>query len=217
MTGVPDALRAWWSRVDPAQLDNVSASTGRIEVLQRVAKMLSPGDRVLDLGCGPGLLAREAKRPDILGVDMSPAMVAAASQWMDTAVAENILEYWPTESPHVVVLCNVLESYSLEVRRMLYSHVREFLAPGGRIIVVVAAGKTGLGSASESVLDLVFPTAAPVQADSIEEELALAGFDVALPELLRPKPAKQAEAVPGEATKTERRSYAVLVGKRPAV
>ncbi|CAE7608986.1 DNMT3A [Symbiodinium pilosum] len=77
---------------------------------------------------------------------------------MDTVVTENLLEFYPNDSPDAVVLANVLEPYPAEVRRLLFAHVHHFLRPGGQIIVAVTIGETGLGTASESVLDLIFPS-----------------------------------------------------------
>eukprot|EP00931_Biecheleriopsis_adriatica_P002624 TRINITY_DN103610_c0_g1_i1.p1 TRINITY_DN103610_c0_g1~~TRINITY_DN103610_c0_g1_i1.p1 ORF type:complete len:250 (+),score=51.31 TRINITY_DN103610_c0_g1_i1:88-750(+) len=208
MHGVPDSLRSWWSRIAPAELDRVTEDSGRSAVLEHVARLLRPSKRVLDLGCGSGLLARQADRPDILGVDMSPSMVAEASKHMDTALVENILEYFPSDCPDAVVLCNVLEPYSAEVRQLLFTHVLEFLAPGGQVIVVIGVGSSGLGSEAESALDLVFPTATPIKPDVVEEDLALAGFEVAMPELVSIKPPAK------ETSKSERRSFAVIVGRK---
>ncbi|CAJ1327231.1 unnamed protein product [Effrenium voratum] len=164
----------------------VTESSGRLEVLRHVASVVQSSRYVVELGCGTGLLAREAARPDIVGVDMCSAMVkkACSSSRMDTALVDNILEFYPVDSPDAVVLCNVLEPYSSEVRKLLFSHIMDFLSPGGLVVVAVMVGKTGLGTEFESVLDLVFPSANPVHPGDIEEELAMIGFDVAVPELI---------------------------------
>lgn len=58
-------------------------------LIGRVAKMtgLKPGERVLDLGCGPGLLALPFARlgASVIGVDPEPDMLAAASAAADEA------------------------------------------------------------------------------------------------------------------------------------
>ncbi|CAK9105526.1 unnamed protein product [Durusdinium trenchii] len=105
-------------------------------------------------------------------VDMCAAMVGRASEHMDVTTQENLLEFFPPQSPDAVVLCNVIEPYSPEARRLLFSHIMEFLSLKGRLIVVIAIGQAGLGTEFESVLDLVFPTAV-VLAIQLELRFAL--------------------------------------------
>eukprot|EP00933_Yihiella_yeosuensis_P055756 TRINITY_DN54650_c0_g1_i1.p1 TRINITY_DN54650_c0_g1~~TRINITY_DN54650_c0_g1_i1.p1 ORF type:complete len:262 (-),score=53.80 TRINITY_DN54650_c0_g1_i1:15-773(-) len=209
LEGVPDTLRSWWSRVKPEELRNATTTFGRIEVIEQVAQLLKPGEKVLDLGCGPGLLAQTASRRDIKGIDMAPAMIVAAQAWMDDVMPDNILEYFPSDSPDTVVLCNVLESYSAEVRSLLLRHVQQFLSPGGRVIIVIpvssAAGPKDKGITVDTALDLLFPTAAAVQPDELEDELVMAGFNVNSPELVQ---IKKSEA-------GQRLMYAIMVGKKP--
>ncbi|CAK9105529.1 unnamed protein product [Durusdinium trenchii] len=108
----------------------------------------------------------------IAKVDMCAAMVGRASEHMDVTTQENLLEFFPPQSPDAVVLCNVIEPYSPEARRLLFSHIMEFLSLKGRLIVVIAIGQAGLGTEFESVLDLVFPTAV-VLAIQLELRFAL--------------------------------------------
>jgi len=216
--GVPDGLRSWWQAADPAALERATIRSGRCDVLAHITKLLRGSSIVLDLGCGAGLLAREAGRRDIVGVDMSPAMVRTAQQWMDVVLLDNILEHYPTEGPDAVVLCNVLEPYSTDMRRLLFKHVFQFLKPNGRVIVVTATGGLGnIGSETETGLDLVFPTVTDtvVQPNDIEEDLMLEGLERLSAELLETRTVNHAGAMPGEVPRTERRNYAVIVGRKP--
>lgn len=218
LDGVPHALRAWWLRTAPAELERATLRSGRCDMLAHVARLLRRGERVLDLGCGPGLLAREAGRRDFLGVDMSPAMVRAARRWMDEVLPDNILDYYPSERIDTAVLASVLEPYPGEVRRLLLAHVFDFLPPGGRVVVAVAVRHGGLGSDTECGLDLVFPSACEAPGpDDIEEELMLAGFDVASAELVKTQTLNHTSVLPGEEPKAERRTYAVVIGRRAIV
>merc|ERR1719353_720578 len=138
--GVPDSLRTWWSRIDPKDLESSTLRTGRIDVISHICRRLRTGGRVIDLGCGCGLLAKEAGRRDIVGIDISPAMVRAAREVMDLVLAESFLEYYPSERFDTAVLCNVLEPYPEELRRLVFHHTIEFVNPGGQVIVVIATG-----------------------------------------------------------------------------
>jgi len=58
------------------------------------ALRLAPGERVLDIGCGPGttaieLATRVAPGGEVVGVDISPAMVAAATRRVSAAGVSN--------------------------------------------------------------------------------------------------------------------------------
>jgi SAM-dependent methyltransferase len=221
--GVSDASRSWWSRTDPAELLRVSDITGRLKAIERVSALVADRGRVLDLGCGPGLLAKAAGRRDIVGVDMSPQMIAAAQEWMDLVLPENLLEFYPSEPMDAVVMCNVLEPYPAEVRQLVLSHSLDFLAPGGLAVVVVAAGASGLGSGSESGLDLLFPTVAGggAKPEDVEDDIQLAGFDLVSAELVDTRPpgtrpgTATSEATSEAAKLPDRKSFAVLVGRRP--
>lgn len=218
LLGVPESLRAWWARTDPAEVAKETARSGRSAVLLKVAKLLRKDERVLDLGCGPGCLAKEAGRRDIMGVDMVPAMLGAARQWMDATVPDNMLEYFPEEAVDAVVLCNVLEPYTSQVRRVLFAHCCDFLRPGGRVVIVASLGGAARAG-TEGAVDLVFPTCSAIGGDgaspeALEEELASAGLELVSTELLETR-AADVEAVPGDAVKAERRSYALLVARTP--
>jgi SAM-dependent methyltransferase len=223
LRGVPDALRAWWARAEPAELERTTLRSGRSDVLAHVSQLLRAEEVVLDLGCGPGLLAKEAKRRDIVGLDMEPAMVKAARTWMDHVLEENLLEHYPVEPCDTVVLCNVLEPYPREVRRLVLGHAFEFLRPGGRVVLVMDLGRalaTDAGAATGcGGFDLVFPEASGGKAarpEEIEEDLILSGFDLDSTELLTTKTLNHTAVLPGEEPKAECRSYAVLVGRSPA-
>ncbi|CAK0891852.1 unnamed protein product [Prorocentrum cordatum] len=216
-------LHVRWAQTDPVEFRRATENSGRLGAVERVGALVSGCQRVLDLGCGPGLLARESGRRDIVGVDMSPKMVGAARAWMDLVLQENLLEHYPSEPVDAVVLCNVLEPYPPEVRRLLLGHALESLRPGGMVVVVVAARGGGtLGSGGDGGLDIVFPTVpcGAASPEDIEDDLQLVGLELACAELVDTRPAPDrpgtasAAGPSEEAPKADRRSYAIVVGRR---
>ncbi|WP_433164616.1 methyltransferase domain-containing protein [Kribbella sp. CA-247076] len=113
----------------------------------RMALALRPGDRVLDVGVGPGLLAAEMA-PEvgpggrICGIDVSESMLAIASARADVPGGPGIeLELasatslpYPAESFDVVVSTQVFE-YVDDVIGAL-QEVRRVLRPAGRVVLL---------------------------------------------------------------------------------
>ena len=61
---------------------------------------LGPGDRVLDVACGTGIVARLVKeRPGagggVVGVDLNPRMLAVARRVAPTIATSLAMWYWP--------------------------------------------------------------------------------------------------------------------------
>jgi SAM-dependent methyltransferase len=81
---------AWERRAD--SLDAFSDSYG-IPTMDALG--VKPGERVLEVGCGPGttaieLATRVAPDGEVVGVDISPAMVAAATRRAAAAGVDNV-------------------------------------------------------------------------------------------------------------------------------
>jgi SAM-dependent methyltransferase len=115
----------------------------RREALRLLA--LAPGERVLDIGCGPGFVAAElgaAVGPEgaVHALDSSPAMVemtrrrCAPSSWITVAPGDAATLELPDASFDAVVSIQVHE-YVSEIEAALRD-VQRVLRPGGRALVV---------------------------------------------------------------------------------
>lgn len=133
-----------------ARLERIYAAPGIVEQRARTRAALGAlaGERGLDVGCGPGLLACELAREVgptglIVGIDSSPDMLAAAQARAAREGLEDRLQLrpgdaarldFPADSFDFVVAVQVY-LYVLEVEQALVEAAR-VLRPGGRLVIV---------------------------------------------------------------------------------
>jgi SAM-dependent methyltransferase len=140
-----------------AALGIVASLEGRgrssyINMVRAVLDMaqLQPGEVVLDVGCGSGVVVREVARRTaganrLIGVDMSPYLLSEARQLARQCGYEDRIEFQegraealplPDDSIDVTLSCTVMEEGDAD--RMLVELIR-VTKPGGRIAVIVRA------------------------------------------------------------------------------
>jgi ubiquinone/menaquinone biosynthesis C-methylase UbiE len=104
-----------------------------------------PGERILDIGSGPGLLASEIGEivgpgGHVFGVDLSPHMQAMATRrcadkpWIEFQTADAVCLPCPDGAFDVVVSTQVFE-YISDVTKAL-KEVSRVLRPGGRLLIL---------------------------------------------------------------------------------
>jgi ubiquinone/menaquinone biosynthesis C-methylase UbiE len=125
-------------RYDQRWAGYVAASTA----LAAARVSLAPGQRLLDVGCGTGVLLERlaAHAPDarFVGVDATPGMLARARARLGTGVslieASGEALPLPSRSVHVVVSTSALH-YMADAPRALRD-MHRVLAPGGTLVLL---------------------------------------------------------------------------------
>lgn len=140
--------RYGWDLAAPGYEGLWGAQLAGVQAALLVGAALQPGERVLDLACGTGLVTLAAARAvapsgQALGTDLSGEMVAIASQQAERRGVPNA-GFTRMDAEHLsvadgsvdVVLCSLGLMYVPEPERVL-SEARRVLRPGGRLVVSV--------------------------------------------------------------------------------
>lgn len=118
----------------------------------------APGERVLDVGCGPGTfvlaLAPRAGAGTAHGIDASPEMIAVAQRNAEKARADVDFQValiealpYPDASMDLVTSSLMLHHLPDDVKAKGLAEIRRVLRPGGRFVAVDFAthSHTGIG------------------------------------------------------------------------
>jgi demethylmenaquinone methyltransferase/2-methoxy-6-polyprenyl-1,4-benzoquinol methylase len=140
-----------WLETSPTDYDRGIAllTLGRIrQVHERIASMVKPNDRVLEVGCGTGALTLRCARrgAQLAAIDISPRMLTVARrrasaagltdhiQWrlMDAASAT---QHFPAKSFDKIIFSLVLSELDKDEFKYVLSGCRRLLADGGTLII----------------------------------------------------------------------------------
>ena len=120
---------------------------------------VGPGDRVLDVGCGPGaslLEAVKAKADYVAGVDPSPSMVRrAASRVPDAEVREGSAESIPFEDGEFTAVWAISAYHHWADENAGVAEMLRVLRAGGAFYIVereLKPGTTGHGSSYDDAV-----------------------------------------------------------------
>ncbi len=133
-------------------------SFGQISAIRKhsiAVAELKPGERVLDVGCGPGSLTIPASRKvgkdgKAAGIDASPEMIEvarrkAAKQGVEIDFRVAPIEALPFDDGEFDAVLSSLMLHHLpdDVKAQGLGEVRRVLKPGGRLIAIDIAGGHG--------------------------------------------------------------------------
>jgi ubiquinone/menaquinone biosynthesis C-methylase UbiE len=126
---------------------------GRGAVSRLVADLagVGPGDRVLDVGCGPGAAAREAARRGaaVTGVDPAPLMLALGRRLSrgrtghHIAFVEGTAEALPVADRSVTVAWAISSAHHWADTGAGLRELHRVLEPGGRLIIAERLARPG--------------------------------------------------------------------------
>lgn len=165
-----------------------SGGSGRLRQHLVDALALSPGDRLLELGCGTGQVTERlvAAGARVVAVDALPEMLEGARRRAPQAdyVVGDVLGALPPGPFDAVVVSFVLHNLTADRRRAMLSTAGGLLAPGGTIAVLdwhLPAGRRR-AAAWRALLTRIepSPTVGEILDGALIDDLAAAGLDVCL-------------------------------------
>ena len=131
----------------------LSMTAGRGPLARAVADAaeLTPADRVVDIGCGPGTAVRHAARQGAAatGVDPDPAMLRLA-RWItalrrppDVSWLQGRAEKLPLPDDQATVVWAISSAHHWEDRGTGIGEAWRVLAPGGRLVLAERLARPG--------------------------------------------------------------------------
>lgn len=169
--GLIDAARAYEGLFVPALFRQWA-------LLVADAAQVGPGQRVLDVACGTGALAREvASRVTssgrVTGIDPGPGMVAVARELAPTIdVREGTAESLPFPDRSFDAVVSQFGLMFFADRRQALREMQRVVAPGGRLVVAVWDSLDSM-PAYAAVAEMIERTAGRPAADALRSPFVL--------------------------------------------
>lgn len=115
-----------------------------------------PGDRILEIGCGPGTIVPYLPESEYVGFDMSPEYVAQAQKKFPQArfVCERVSEYTLRERSYfdIVLALGIVHHLDDAEARRLFQIAHDALKPGGKLVTLDGVWSNGQSSGARALL-----------------------------------------------------------------
>ncbi len=119
---------------------NLVGAPERSRILVRDYIRPKPGDRILEIGCGPGTIVPYLPECEYVGFDASAEYIAQARQKFSQAkfVCERVSQYTLAERDYfdMVLALGILHHLDDPEALQLFQIARDALKPGGRLITL---------------------------------------------------------------------------------
>ena len=119
---------------------NVIGAPGRSRTLIREYIRPRPGDRILEIGCGPGTLLPFLPATEYVGFDASPGYIKQARKRFPRAkfVCERVSQFTLPERNYfdIVLALGILHHMQDEEALQLFRIAHDALKPGGRLVTL---------------------------------------------------------------------------------
>jgi SAM-dependent methyltransferase len=151
-------LKTTWNRRSPERFEEGAIAGARVAAIASVAQLagevLKPGDVVLDVGCGVGLLAIQLPSISVIGVDFSSSLLARAKKRLPVAQGSVFALPVADRAIGVVTCLFVLDDYDTTAKRAAIRHLARVVRVGGSVIVAgYAPDDERMGSRRREVSD----------------------------------------------------------------
>ncbi len=157
-----------WEGAAPLYVEhvaNLTANSGQLDLI-REAVGIDPRERVLDVGCGPGVLSAQLSEyaAEVTGVDFSAQMIAEAQRHhpkLDFRVAN--AEDLPFSADRFDLAVVNYCAHHMARPEQAFGEIRRVLVPGGRLVIVhpIQSRQPSWGSFAEAVSAVLPPETVP--------------------------------------------------------
>ncbi|HKS71926.1 MAG TPA: class I SAM-dependent methyltransferase [Terriglobales bacterium] len=144
---LPQAYQLFW---------NVIGGPARSRILVKDYIRPKTGDRILEIGCGPGTIVPYLPDCEYVGFDASPSYIEQARQRFPRArfVCERVSEYTLAERAYFdcVLALGIVHHLNDPEARQLFQIAHDALKPGGKLVTLDGVWTNGQSSVARGLL-----------------------------------------------------------------